>query len=305
VKVLGKDGKPVQGATVIISDVNDPPRYARAPSLYELDERKAGPPPWYTLQTDKDGMAEYDCLYEGKFAVRAYTRDSDISDEMIVEMKPGAAASIVMDFGKSTMLALQVVDKDTGKSVENLNALMRNGSYMMLGKRMPLQKESEHIIIGPWMIVEKDKARVLLYSSAVGDTVVINTQGYKAAEYPVKEMPKGKTTEVKVEIESLGFGALKVTLVPGQGMKPDDIGKVRFSNYIPASEPVPDKPHDCVTVAPTAGVAEARDMYARPCYMSIYDKNGQFLAVYRLNVEKDHRDDGDAAGRRINRGSAA
>ena len=311
VKVSGYDGKPLQGVTVLLADTKGPQRtFHRWPPGGQIAAEV-----WLydTATSGKDGTVEFDSLAESSYAVRVYHHNTGLSQEMIVEVKAGdETSSVEIDYSKRSAIALRAVDEDSGGKVDGLGSQLyvRSGSFGIISEdiaRKDKDRIKEHIIINDYGAdLQKDgRERVILTRKLKGKTVVFTAPGYKPAIYRVKNIPEGKLEEVKVEMKRRGTGGLTVTLVPGNGMKMEDIGRVYFNSLAPLreklmlfsslqfaldqSEPPPLFAWGKEVVLNQSGSFTIRNVTEGPCYISIFTKEGKLRAAFRADAKRARR----------------
>jgi uncharacterized GH25 family protein len=293
ISVLDREGKPVPEAIVFLANAEDPPR-----PIQEWLLRGAFPEDYYswnTLKTGADGRCEF-ALSDGKYAVRAYYGAGGMSEEAIVEVKAGGnPAAVDITYKTAAMIALTAVDKATGKAVQNVQAEFC--SMLTRGFDWPEAepKHEGHIYMefSPFVEVpHDDKGRFCLRSSSKGDKLVLCAQGYRPAIYSIDDVPAGKLTEATCEMEPLGTGDLKVTLVPGKDLKLENIAEAYVNSIDTLAEMHgPDAQAlffrwGTKTVPDKNGMFEVKALNEGTYYVSLFDKGGKFVAVFRTTVEK-------------------
>lgn len=301
VTVLGADGKPLANANVAAMEFKDEPEDAKPAQVgYRKQPSNA--------KTGNDGVAEFSGLEGGKCAVRVMEGVPAQSDEMVVEVKPGEAATAVFDYSKLTLLRLHLVD---AKTKENLEISDMQSSKAFRERRRIICPACNGVHGG--VLTEGEKARrphiggysdnypyadetgrstIALRESDVGDTVILRAEGHKPARYEVKEIPAGKITDITLEAElaDSGTGALSAKIVPGKGLELKDIGRVYV---IPADDTdnsyvFRDFPDDTKRVKPDdKGVVSVADMPAGPCYVAVCDKEDELIALFKSHIEKN------------------
>jgi hypothetical protein len=111
---------------------------------------------------------------------------------------------------------------------------------------------------------------------------------YKPAVLKI-EMTPGKMTTTKVEMEKVGSGSITGQIVPGKGITLEDIdsvyvNSVRNLGMIAGTMTFqwgPKVPLD------KEGNFEAKDIPEGACYISLFDKKGEFIGLFRSDIEKD------------------
>ena len=303
VTVLGADGKPVVNARVVAMEFKDEPENA------EPQQRGYHKQP-FDAKTGNDGVAEFGELEAGKCAVRVMDGVPVQGDEMVVDVKPGEAATAVFDYSKLTLLRLHLVD---AKTKENLEIRDMQSSNAFRERRRIICPACNGVHGG--VLTEGEKARrphiggysddypyadetgrstIALRESDVGDTVILRAEGYKPVRYEVKEMPAGKITDITLEAEPAdsGTGALSAKILPGKGLELRDIGQVYV---IPADDTdnsyvFRDFPDDTKRVKPDEkGVVSVADMLAGPCYVAVCDKEDELIVLFKGEIAKDKK----------------
>ena len=289
VKVLGPDGKPLPHANVIVACAK-----GRGVTLseYELDGENRSHGFWFASKTKENGTADFTELAQTGYAARAYHKEHGLSDEVVFDAKGGKETSAVeIDYGKRATLTLQVVDGKTGKPVANLNSMLGSSLASYHGGR---HESRGHIRIGTSAAKpEPDKrGRVILFKDMENQPLILAAPGYKTMIHRIEEIPTGKKTEVRLEMEKSGKGDLKATIVPGKGLKLEDIsavyindtgcfkreqglGRRAFFRWGKRVKPGKD------------GTVEAKGLPEGLCYISVYGRNSRFIGAYRADIRKD------------------
>ena len=294
VKVLDMEGKPAPEACVMLTNTDDPPRVIqfRNGNLESYF-------PWDTGRTGADGCCEF-LLVDGQYALRAYDTASGMSDETIVDVKASGEPPVVeIAFKTGAMTILAVVDKETGQAVPNVQAQFGSTLTREFQPREAEVKHEGYIWVESpsyFKAKQDDKGRFLLPPSYKGDKLLLYAQGYKPAVYTVEEPPAGKPPEATCPMEQLGMGNLRVTLVPGKDFKLESMAEAYvngadtlFSVIIAMREPDPKSLFfrwGTKVTPDKGGVFEARGLVEGAYYVSLFDKNGMLIAVFRTDVEK-------------------
>ena len=292
VKVAGTGGKPLENAFVLLADTNGPPRII---SQWQYQTDSDVPGEWDTAKSDKEGMVKFDSVAEGKYAVRVYHQTLGVSDEMTVELKDGGEVPLLnIKYAERTTILLKVVDKDTGGAVAGLQPMFPD---YLIGTEKPEERE-EHIRMQTptlFFMPERDpKGRLILTPSLKGRSLILMAEGYKTATYKIEEMPAGKTTEVKIQMEKFGKGGLKIKLVPGKGLKLEEIAEVYCNSMAAWQQGIMAGfgggaslfRWGCRATPGKGGSFEAKDILEGPCYISVFTRENRLLALFRADVEK-------------------
>jgi hypothetical protein len=301
VTVLGADGKPMVNAGVVAMEFKDEPEDAKPAQVgYRKQPSNA--------KTGNDGVASFDQLEAGKCAVRVMDGVPVQSDEMVVEVKPGEAATAAFDYSKLTLLRLHLVDAKTKEDLEisdmrSCNAFRErrriicpacngvHGGVLTEGEKARRPHIGGDRSYYPYLD-ETGCGTVALGESDAGDTVILRAEGYKPVRYEVKEMPAGKITDITLEAEPAdsGTGALSAKILPGKGLELRDIGQVYV---IPADDTdnsyvFRDFPDDTKKAKPDQnGVAGVSDIPQGPCYLAVCNNDDELIALFKSHIEKD------------------
>jgi len=236
---------------------------------------------FYSANADSDGDAVIDGLAPGAYVVRAVAVAHGYGDETNIEVKPGdKEVSLEIDFGKRSLLALNVVDKDTGNRIGEVETRYDG-------------PDNGHIkftdLSGGFFGPDFDaNGRLLIQGCRSGQEVLISARGYKTVRYGIPEIPAGKTIEAMVQMEAYGKGALRVRLLPGKGLTLDDVSRVIVSD-MEAIQPPPGYHWDFPfgkTAESENGVFAVENVSSGACYVSVIGKDGSVRAFYRADVRK-------------------
>lgn len=306
VKVRGLDGGPAYAA-VLINELHGPQRVTYGNAYFRGN---GSPETSWALYTRSGGEAEFDCLGDDTYAVRAFSQQEGLSDEVIVQTKRNAPASVEIKFSERTTLLISTVDKETGRTVT---------SGMLLGDRNSTLKSHDRIVPVNYSRMfgeNKDgggNSAYLVPPDLKGRDLMFSASGYKPVSFRVGDMPAGKSTEVKIPMERLGEGDLKVTISPGKGISLDDVAAVYIDcapgpvpEPDPAAEsdeesecddeePLPEPPPEDEGIygllrgekakAAGKGVFEKSGLTAGPCYVTVLDKDRKLLAMFKTVIE--------------------
>jgi hypothetical protein len=284
VRALDSEGKPLPGAFVAVVDVSKP-RHLLNFSMSE----GGGENGLDIVETGDNGEAEFDSLGDGTYAVRASSDTEGISDEMTADVKEGETATCEIDYRSRTALALTVVDAETGEAISTEGSPIIENNY----RNTPRTEDEDGYVIFPGaegMVEHKDKGRMLM-AARKGEKILLLYEGYKQVVYVVDEMPKGKVTEATVRLEKLGAGDAKVTLAAGKGMPLTEVAEVYFHHSRPQQNSAVNEhlyflAWDKKADAEGNGVFAAKDVPEGPCYVSVLNKDGRLIALYKTVIEK-------------------
>ena len=239
---------------------------------------------FYSGRTDAFSEAEIR-LPPGDYFVKAIVDYGRPTDEMKLTIKPDdKTPSLEIDFSKRSLLAMNMVDKDTGGKIANVSAWMYEP-----------QKPEDHIefegILNRVRQEWNEKGQIVFGPRTSGHEVRFWARGYKPVIYKIPDVPAGKTTEVTVPMEKFGKGDLKLKLTPGKMLTLDDVSgiKVADANDLYAAEYFSwlnfSAFRSLDRITPRGGFFVAKDLSEGACYVRLFGRDGGVLATYRVDVE--------------------
>jgi hypothetical protein len=239
---------------------------------------------YYWQYFDETGTAEI-IVPPGMYYLKTLAGYHIASDEIKIEMKPDdKIVSLEIDYSKRSLLALNLVDKDTGEKIKWAAAWFME----------PL-KPKDHIefdnSFDRFRTDFNDKEQIVFTLNKSGQEVYLVARGYKPMVYKIPAFPAGKTTEATVQMKQFDKGDLKVKLLPGKILTLNDISEVRVADMNQMGSP--DTYHGInefrfyagTKTEAQEGVWVAKGLADGACYVNIIAKGGALLATYRSDVE--------------------